>query len=106
MNGNQIDRMVHDLRMKEQSNTINGRMNIITYKWGKTVHSILYSIRFPDQKKAHQQNAKLELGDTLTMINILCQELGFNFDEVRELGLLHTSERYDEFEQNKWKKIE
>lgn len=94
------------LRMKEKKNTTEGRMNIITYELGKAVHSIFYALRFPNDKKVHLKEAKLELGDLITQINMLCQELGLNFDEVRNLGLEHIKERYIEFELNEWKEID
>lgn len=94
-----------NLRMKEKKNTTEGRLNIMTYELGKTVHSVYYALRFPDNKNVHLKEAKLELGDLITQIHMLCQELGFEFDDVRSLGLEHIKERYEEFEINGWTKI-
>lgn len=91
-----------NLRMKEKKNNISVRLNIVTYELGRVVRSVTYAQRFPDRSNAYLADAKLEIGDLLTMIHMLCQELGFSFDELRELGYLHTKERYDDFESNKW----
>ncbi len=106
MNGNEryYEKELFELRMKEKKNTIEGRLNIVTYELGKAVHSIYYSLRFPNDKNVHLKEAKLELGDLITQINMLCQELGFEFDDVRSLGLEHIKERYEDFEINKWSK--
>lgn len=93
---------IFELRMKEKKNTLEGRMNILTYEWGNAVQRIYYSIRFPDDKEIYLKDAKLKLGEVLTMFQMLCQELGFDFEEVREQGLEHTKERYEDFEINKW----
>lgn len=92
-----------ELRLKEKKNTVEGRMNIITYEWGKTVQNIYYALRFPDDKNIYHRDARLELGDMITMVQMLCQELGFDFGELREEGLRHLKERYNEFEINNWK---
>lgn len=105
MQNSWLDKEIFELRQKEKKNTLLGRVAIITYEWGKTVHSLLYSERFSEDKNLHLVNAKVELGDLLTMIHMLCQETGFDFEELRKTGLEHAKERYKEFEDNKWKEM-
>jgi hypothetical protein len=35
----------------------------------------------------------------------LCDELGFNEDELKELGWKHLEEKYKEFEQRGWVEV-
>lgn len=105
MNGRQIEKELFALKMKEKPNTISGRMNIISYELGYAIRSVLYSLRFPKDKNIHMKQAELELADTIIQLNMLCIELGLDFDNLREKGLLHLSERYDDFEHNRWKEM-
>ncbi len=101
-----LDKELFNIRMEEPKNTIEGRCCILTYELGNAVKSIYYSRRFPSDKDLHLANAKLELSDLITQIHMLCQELGFNFHELRNLGLEHVKERYKEFKENNWKDID
>lgn len=93
---------INELRSKEKKNTIEGRLCILSYELGRAINSIYYSIRFPNDKSTHLKLARIEVGDLITQIQVLCQELGWDFEEVRREGLQHTEERYQDFEINEW----
>ena len=93
---------INKLRTQEKKNTIEGRLCILTYELGRMINSAYYSIRFPEDKSIHLKLAKIEMGDLITQIQMFCQEVGWDFDEVRKEGLEHIKERYKEFELNKW----
>jgi NTP pyrophosphatase (non-canonical NTP hydrolase) len=88
----------------EPETTIPFRMNIITYEWGNAIHSLLSMLRFPDEHKAHLENAKLEIGDMLVQLDKLCLALDIDQKEARELGYRHLRERYAEFSKRGWNK--
>lgn len=91
-----------ELRKKEKPNNLEGRLCILSYELGRMINSAYYSIRFPKDKAIHLKLAKIEMGDLITQIQILCQELNWDFEEVRREGLSHIKERYEEFERNEW----
>jgi len=89
----------------EPETSLSARINIITYEWGLSVKSLLYMQRFPQDKNAHLSNAKLELADLLTQLDILINDLDLDRQELLRLGRKHLSERYKEFEKNNWQKL-
>lgn len=86
--------------------SIFGRLAIIHYELGDLTKDLTYAHRFPDEKEAHLANAKLSLADLLTQLSLLCVELGFDEGEIRELGLEHIMERFEEFKKRRWVPVE
>jgi hypothetical protein len=92
-------------RSKEKKCNIFYRLNIIGYELGDLMKDIAYMHRFPKETDAHRANAKLSLADLIVQISLLCDELGFNEDELKELGWKHLEEKYKEFEQRGWVEV-
>lgn len=97
----QLNKLVFELKCTGKSDSISGRMNIVTYHWGKCVRDVIYSLRFPEDRKVYLKNAELNIGDTVIMLIMLCQDLGFDFSDVVELGFKHTSEKFKEINEKK-----
>ncbi len=49
-------------------------------------------------------NAKLELGDALTQLNMLCLDMELVPEEILKLGIQHTYERFQDFAERGWDK--
>jgi len=96
MNIEQLDRMVFELRMSGKKDSLNGRLNIITYHWADVVKDLVYSQRYPNDKKIHLKNAELSIGDTLILIMMLCQDNGIDFSHALEMGFKHNCEKFEE----------
>jgi hypothetical protein len=47
-------------------------------------------------------NARLELGDAMVQIEMLCYDLYQQPEQIRKLGITHTFERFQEFEERGW----
>lgn len=70
--------------------------------------SIVYAERFRDDKKAriaYLANGKLALADILTQLYLLCQSVGWDFNELRKLGVEHLKERHEDFKKQGWNEI-
>lgn len=68
--------------------------------------ALVYAKRFSsdiDKIKGYHAEGKLAVADMLTMIQMLCITLNWNFDELRKLGVEHLRERQHEFIEQKWK---
>ena len=89
-------------RSKEPKSNIFYRLSIIGYELGDLMKDIAYMHRFPKERVAHRANAKLSVADLIVQISLLCDELNFNENELRELGWEHLEEKYKEFEKRGW----
>lgn len=84
------------------------RLCIISYEMGLLIRSLVYAERFKNddvQRRAHLKNAELECGDLLTQIHMLCLSYEWEFEKLRELGLLHLEERQREFMEQGWSEV-
>jgi NTP pyrophosphatase (non-canonical NTP hydrolase) len=94
-----------EFRAKEPQAHIFFRLSVITYELGDLHKDIVFMHRFPKEKEAHKANAKLSLADMLVQIFLLCDELGFDVEELIELGWKHLEEKYKEYERRGWVEI-
>jgi hypothetical protein len=94
-----------EFRTKEPKAPIFFRLSVIAYELGDLHRDIVFMVRFPSEKAAHLANAKLSLADLMTQLTLLCDELGFDEDEIRSLGWEHLKERYNEFKRRGWVEI-
>lgn len=103
---NDIEAILKELKKIEPtSDNIMFRLNIIGYEFGDLQRALVYAKRFPDDKikqKGYYAEGKLALADMLTMLQMLCISLGWNFEELRKLGVEHLRERQHEFIEQKW----
>lgn len=81
------------------------RLSIILYELGDLAKNLVYAARFPDHAKAHGEDAKLAMADLITMLHALCIEMGWDFEELRLLGLRRLANRYREFHEKGWKEV-
>ena len=94
-----------EYRRKEPKAHIFFRLSIISYELGDLHRDIAYMYRFPKESSAHRANVRLSLGDLMVQLSLLCDELGFNEEEIKELGWKHLEEKYKEFERRGWVEV-
>ena len=82
------------------------RLAIILYELGDLAKNLVYATRFPSYSSAHEKDAKLAAADLITMIHALCIEKGWDFEELRLLGLNRLKERYKEFYERGWREVQ
>lgn len=99
-----IDTVLHELKKIEPtSDDVMFRLDIIGYEYGDLQRALVYMKRFKDTDKVKAYNAegKLALADMLTMLQMLCITLDWDFEELRKLGVEHLRERQHEFIEKK-----
>jgi hypothetical protein len=94
-----------EYRAKERKAHIFFRLSIISYELGDLNRDIAYMHRFPKESNAHRANVKLSLADLMVQLSLLCNELGFDEGELRELGWKHLEEKYEEFDRRGWVEV-
>lgn len=78
-------RMLHSLEKKGLSKE---QRLLILYKEVALAGYELMSIsRFPDEEKEHRELLKLELADAAVQLQMFMLDMGFDPDEVLELGI-------------------
>jgi hypothetical protein len=80
------------------------RIVILNKEIAQVAYELLQCRIFPHETNAHMANAKLELGDALVQIEMLCYDLYLQPDDVKELGIIHTFERFQDFKERGWGK--
>lgn len=104
-----VDRLLIELKKNEPtSDNQFFRLAILAYEMGDLNRSIVYAERFKNDEKAriaHLANGKLALADALTQLHLLCQTVGWNFNELRKLGAQHLKERQEDFKRQGWREI-
>ncbi len=104
-----IDKLLARLKRNEPSSDNQFfRMSIIAYEMGDLHRSIVYAARFKNDDKArlaHLANGKLALADALTQLYLLCLSLDWDFNGLRELGVLHLQERQEDFKRDGWSEV-
>ena len=76
------------------------RAAIIFYEFGSGAEYLAKEQQknLPDPiKKGLGENAKLGMADTLIQCQMICLDHGWDFDEIRILGLEHLKERKKDF---------
>lgn len=104
-----IDKLLIELKKNEPtSDNQFFRLAIIAYEMGDLNRSIVYAERFKNDEKAriaYLANGKLALADALTQLHLLCQSVGWNFNDLRKLGAEHLKERQEDFKKQGWREI-
>ena len=88
-------RYLHTL--EPDSPSIEFRTLIISSEVGMLSKLIAYAAKFPAERPAHLADAKLAIGDALVQLKMLCLDLGLDPEEIEQLGLVHTRERFEDF---------
>ena len=85
------------------------RLSIMQYTFGYFVRDIVYANRFrndPEKCKAYGgEHTKLLFANALIQWKIMCEQLGYNFEEMLSLGQEHLEERYKDFNRDGWAKL-
>lgn len=104
-----IDKLLVELKRNEPSSDNQlFRLSIIAYEIGDLHRAIAYASRFKDDEKArlaYLANGKLAIADALTQLYLLCISLEWDFNKLRELGVLHLQERQEDFKRDGWCEI-
>ena len=104
-----VDKLLIELKKNEPtSDNQFFRLAIIAYEMGDLNRSIVYAERFKNDEKAriaYLANGKLALADALTQLHLLCQSVGWNFNDIRKLGVEHLKERQEDFKKQGWREI-
>ena len=69
--------------------------NILTYELGDLVKNLFYASIYSDRKKFHMIEARTAMTDLLTQCQVICDREGWNFDELRKIGIERCIERID-----------
>ena len=88
--------------MEKDKKTPLDRIVILNKEIAQVAYEILQCRIFPGEASAHMANARLELGDAMVQIEMLCHDLHQQPDQIRKLGITHTFERFQEFEERGW----
>lgn len=70
---------------------------ILTDEASAVHKSLLYAEVFGPT--GYARTTKYELGDAVSMIFLLCEQLGYNFEEVRAMGLERFKERMSQLKE-------
>jgi len=112
-----FERRLQKLKNNEPtSDNLFFRTNIIMYEFGDLCRSIVYSERFKNNNKTLFRNGfkdtnvilsegKLAMADMITQLRMLCLSLGWNFDDLSELGIKHLEERQQDFNRDRWNEV-
>ena len=104
-----VDKLLIQLKKNEPtSDNQFFRLAILMYEMGDLNRSIVYAERFKNDEKAriaYLANGKLALADALTQLHLLCQSVGWNFNDIRKLGVEHLKERQEDFKKQGWREI-
>lgn len=102
-----LERNVRTLHLMEKDKkTPQDRITILNKELAQVAYELLQARIFPGESPARTANAKLELGDAMVQIHMLCMDMGLQPEEVLQLGVQHTFERFQDFEARGWGKQE
>lgn len=100
-----LERTVRTLHMLEKDKkTPEDRIIIFNHELANVAYELLQCKIFPSERQARMANVRLELGDALTQLNMLCLDLELVPEEILKLGIQHTYERFQEFAERGWDK--
>ncbi len=77
---------------------------IITYEWGFVLKSLFYADFGDRVDSTHLAYAKSEMLDVMAQIDVLCQILGWDFDDLRRDGAEKFLTRMMEYVENNEKR--
>ena len=90
--------------MEKDKKTPLDRIVILHKEIAQVAYDILQCRIFPGEASAHMANAKLELGDAMVQIELLCYDVGLQPKDVLKQGIQHTFERFQDFDARGWDK--
>lgn len=84
------------------------RLSIMQYTFGYFVKDLVYKNRFrntPRDYGLYKAHSKLAFANALIQWKLMCEQLGFDWDEMLALGQEHLEERYKDFMKDGWAKL-
>jgi len=84
------------------------RLSIMEYTFGYFVRDLVYKNRFRNNPKdcgVYTAHSKLSFANALIQWKLMCEQLGFDWDEMLALGQEHLEERYRDFMEDGWAKL-
>jgi len=84
------------------------RLSIMEYTFGYLVKDLVYKNRFRNNPKdygVYKAHSKLAFANALIQWKLMCEQLGFDWDEMLVLGQEHLEERYKDFMEDGWAKL-
>ncbi len=66
---------------------------------GQVLRSLIYMERFGSH--GYAKNTKAEVGDALTMLTLLCEQMGWNLEEVKAEGFERFKERMQQIKEGR-----
>uniref|UniRef100_A0A6M3K4J3 Uncharacterized protein n=1 Tax=viral metagenome TaxID=1070528 RepID=A0A6M3K4J3_9ZZZZ len=84
------------------------RLSIMEYTFGYFVRDLVYKNRFRNNEKdarVYNAHSKLTFANALIQWKLMCEQLGFDWEEMLALGQEHLEERYKDFRQDGWAKL-
>jgi len=126
-----VDDLLKYLKSQEpNSDDLFFRLAIIEYEWGDLNRAIVYAERFTNNETMYKvsdnkkimfkggfkdrsvilSEGKLAMADMLTQLYLLSLSLGWDWNEIRKLGVQHLEERHEDLKRDGWvdpkKKVE
>lgn len=84
------------------------RLAIMQYTFGYFSRDLVYKNRFRNNPKdfgVYRAHSKLSFANALIQWKLMCEQLGFDWDEMLALGQEHLEERYKDFMKDGWTKL-
>jgi len=85
---------ISELPSKMKNYTLEQKTDVLSYNLSLMTSNIRNSITFPEDKEIHLKAAKSDMSDLITNIQIFCQTIEWDFDEVRRDGLIQNEKIY------------
>jgi hypothetical protein len=113
----EIDTILHTLKSREPtSDNEFFRLGIIQYELGDLSRALVYAERFRNSEKIMFRNGfkdkniilseiKLAMADLLTQLHMLCIPMGWDIENLREIGAQHLAERQQDFKRDGWAEV-
>ena len=92
--------------MEKDKKTPQDRITILNKELAQVAYELLQARIFPGESPVREANAKLELGDAMVQIHMLCYDMGLRPEDVLKLGVQHTFERFQDFDARGWGKAQ
>lgn len=67
---------------------------VLSYEVGAMLQQAFYIQKLPDEAAARLGFFKSELMDAIAQITLICESIGVNFEEMKELGIEKAMERF------------
>jgi len=84
----------------ENPEPLHETVSVLSYEVGHMMDHVMHMLWASKNSDVHRGFLKSELMDAIAQCDILCESLGCNFDEMREMGREKAMERFTGKEPN------